>query len=377
MSSKNLLYLMVAVSVIFLIMAIIASIVFAGFNFFSNIPMEALDIDVTSCKVTFLSTACRHGPWLLHVLTLTSIAIVIALTILPAVTHSCLGSMSRTHACVNMYDDCVENQFRNCRYYFSANCVGENLPHSADQSSNFEECKDPVFASRFSGRLDARLVYPTPCSRCWALHADCGNAQITQLRLTKDKESSEFVYDTTRFDFSPAVPNSDLTMGRNIYCHCVAGRDKVGTATENAASLNFDVNRLTKNNTDCAALTGVSVCPTTPSGVVGTPAADPAADFWSPAWSDAVAGTEAAQLCSWGSSTVKAFFYEDTDCGQAGSTLNRYVFIVSYTTVTLMALFVIAGLSVRYTVQPETWSYSPQQKDEAWYWRVLRHVGPG
>jgi hypothetical protein len=40
-------------------------------------------------------------------------------------------------------------------------------------------------------------------------------------------------------------------------------------------------------------------------------------------------------------------------------------------------ILIIVGLSIRNTVQAETWSYSPQDPHEAWYWKVLRAIGPG
>ena len=375
--SELLLYLMLALSVSFIVSMVVSAIVFSGFNFFSNIPMESLDIDVTSCKVSFLGAACKHGPWIQKVLTIFITALVLTLTILPAATSYCLGSLTRTHACVNMYDDCFYNQFRNCRYYFSDNCVGEDLPHSASQADYFAQCKNPAFASRFSGRYDVRLVFPTACSRCWALDSDCKAPAINSLRFTTNKTSIEFVYDPIRFDFSPVVPETDLIMGPNIYCKCVQGADRIGTSTGNALSLNFDPQRLTRNDTDCSGVSASSACPATLTGYASNPPFNENATYFSEYWVDSAAGTNSTQMCSWAPQTEPAFYYETEECGQAGSSLNRYVFIVSYITVTLTVLLILVGLTVQYTVQPETWSYSPLRKDERWYWRLLRHLGPG
>jgi hypothetical protein len=372
-----LLYMMLALAVCFIVSMAVCAVVFSGFNFFSNIPMESLDIDVTSCKVTFLGAACKHGPWVQKVLTISILGLVITLTLLPVVTSYCQGSLTSTHSCINMYDDCFYNQFRNCRYYFSSNCVGTNLPHASSQSTNFENCKNPDFAKRFSGRYDVRLVFPTPCSRCWALDSDCKGAAENSLRFTDNKTSVEFVYDTSRFTSSPVVPASDLVLGREIYCNCVIGVDKVGTTTGNALSLNFDPQRLTRNNTDCTGLLAASACPATLTGFASNPPFDANATYMSEFWQDTAAGTNNSQMCWWAPQTEPAFFYDSEECSQAGSTLNRYVFIVSYITVTLTVLLLLIGLSVQYTVQPETWSYTPQRRDERWYWRLLRHLGPG
>jgi len=368
---------MLVLAVSFIVSMVVSAIVFSGFNFFSNIPMESLDIDVTSCKVSFLGAACKHGPWIQKVLTIIITTLVLVLTILPVATSYCLGSLTRTHACVNMYDDCFYNQFRNCRYYYSDHCVGTDLPHSVSQNANFENCKNPEFANRFSGRYDARLVFPTACSRCWALDSDCKAPAINSLRFTTNKTSVEFVYDPARFEYSPAVPASDLIMGPSIYCKCVQGVDRIGTEAANVLALNFDPQRLRRDNTDCSTLLGNSACPATLTGYATKPPMDPNATYMSEHWVDSVAGTNATQMCSWAPQTEPGFFYETEECQQAGSTLNRYVFIVSYVTVTLTVLLILIGLTVQYTVQPETWSYSPQRKDERWYWRLLRHLGPG
>jgi hypothetical protein len=356
---------------------IVCAVVFSGFNFFSNIPMESLDINVTSCKVTMLGTACKHGPWIQKILTLVIAALVLTLTLLPAIKSSCLGSMTRTHSCVRMYDDCAYNQFRNCRYYFSDNCVGTGLPHSSSQASLFKECKNPDFASRFSGRYDARLVFPTPCTRCWALDSDCKGPATNSIRFTSNTSSVEFVYDSSRFSISPVVPAEDLVLGSEIFCKCVEGVDKVGTATGSSLSLNFDPQRLTRNKTDCTGLVAASACPATLTGVASYPPYNENATYMSEHWSDSVAGTNSSQMCDWAPQDISAFFYDAKECSQGGSALNRFVFVVSYVSVTLTILLLLAGLSVQYTAQPETWSYTPHRRDEPWYWRLLRHVGPG
>lgn len=373
-----LLNLMLSCAVIFLVLSIMCQIVASGFKFFSNLPMEFLDVDAVSCKVSFLGTACKYGPWAVRLLTVVTIALVITLTVLPASSNLCLGTMKSTHQCVNMYDDCEYYKFLNCRYYYSDHCVGPNLPHSASQASNFAQCRDPAFSSSFSGRMDMRLVHPTPCSRCWALHADCKDAAVNMARLTRNISSPEFVYYTSKYSESPALSASESTLGNFIYCRCMQGLDMVGSSTENARILYFDPTRLTNNDTSsCSNYNATSACD--PFNPVPAPALTytPGANWWSENWADTVAGTIASQECSWGSQDIAAFFYESTECDQAGSQLNRYVFILSYVSVTLIALLILAGLSVRYSVQPETWSYSPQLKDEPWYWIALRQFGPG
>ena len=374
--SKTLLSLMLALSIFFIISGVICSIVFSGFKFFSNIPMESLDVDATSCKVSVLGTACRYGPWAVRALTVIILSLVVALTALPVAGNYCLGTVEKTHACVHMYDDCGLNQFKNCRFYYSSNCVGTGLPHAGVQTSLFEQCKDPSFASKFSGRIDARLVYPTVCTRCWALHSDCKNPATNRMRLTTDKTSDEFVYESTRAE-SPAISVDDLEIGRDLYCRCVEGIDKVGTATGDEKSLFFDPIKLTRNNTDCTSIVATSACPAQLASAVVNPPFDANASIWSEFWSDSAVGTNSTQECSWGPKGTSAYFYESTECDQGGSTVNRYVFIVGYVTITLIVLMIVAGFSVRFTVQPETWSYSPQQKNEPWYWRVLRQLGPG
>jgi hypothetical protein len=157
------------------------------------------------------------------------------------------------------------------------------------------------------------------------------------------------------------------------------GLDATGSPTENQRILYFDPARLLNNATSvsCASFNTSSACD--PFNPVPAPVDTytPGADWWSEKWDDAIAGTTAVQECSWGPKNSPEFFYEASECDQAGSRLNRYVFILSYVSVTLIALLILAGLSVRYTVQAETWSYSPQLKDEPWYWSLLRQFGPG
>jgi len=54
----TLLYLMLSCAILFLVSALVCQIVASGFKFFSNLPMESLDVDLVSCKVSFLGTAC-------------------------------------------------------------------------------------------------------------------------------------------------------------------------------------------------------------------------------------------------------------------------------------------------------------------------------
>ena len=372
-----LLNLMMTLAIFFLVASAVCSVVFSGFKFFSNIPMESLDVDATSCKVTVLGTACRYGPWAIRALTLVIISLVVTLTILPSATHLCQGTFQRTHQCLNMYDDCAANQFKNCRYYYSKNCAGTGLPHASVDSSSFEKCKDPDFAYRFSGRMDVRLVFPTTCTRCWALHSDCKNAPVNRMRLTNDKTSSEFVFSTAKSSLSPAISTLDTELAEEIYCRCVQGLDKLGTSTGSQTSLLWDTGKLSPRSSNCTTFSSTSSCPVEIAGEVGAATYNANATVWSEYWDDAVAGTTATQSCSWGPTSQLSYFYDSQECSQTGSTLNRYVFIVSYVTVTLVGLVVLAGFSVRFTVQPETWSYSPQQKDEPWYWKLLRGIGPG
>lgn len=373
---KILLYLMIALSISFSASMVVSVVVFSGFNFFSNIPMEALDIGVTSCKVTFLGAACRHGPWIQKLITLVSIGIVLTLVLLPSMNSLCLGSITKTHKCVHGYDDCADNAFRNCRYYFSDHCVGTGLPHATSQSSLFESCKNHDFAARFSGRYDVRLVFPTVCSRCWALDADCKVLAVNSLRFTANQSSTEFVYDKSKFSVSPVVPDDDLMMGRQIYCRCVQGIDNVNTTTGNILSLNFDPQRLTRGDTDCSSGVDDTTCPESLIGVREPDAFEAGASYWSTHWTDEVAGTSPTQDCAWGSEHV-VFAYMAEECGQPGSFINRYVFVSSYVTTTLIVLLIVIGITVQTTIQSETWSYSPQRKDEPWYWRIIRFVGPG
>jgi hypothetical protein len=368
---------MLALAIAFLVSMVVCALVFSGFNFFSNIPMESLDMNVTSCKVTMFGAACKHGPWVQKVLNLIIVGLVIALTLLPAVDSLCLGAMERTHSCLHMYDDCSLNQFRNCRYYFSDNCVGTGLPHSTSQKSLFTKCKDPDFADRFSGRWDVRVVFPTACSRCWALDSDCKGPATNSIRMTNNKTSPEFVYDPTRFSESPAVPSEDLVLGQEIYCNCVEGIDRVGTSTGDAASLNFDPVRLTRNKTQCSGYVSAGACPASLTATAAKPPLDANATYWSEYWSDSVVGATAKQTCDWAPQEYPGYFYEALECNQGGSVLNRFVFVSSYVTITLSVLLILVGLGVQKTVQSETWSYTPHRRNEPWYWRILRHVGPG
>lgn len=381
---QTILILMLTCSILFLIASITSQVVASGFKFFSNLPMESLDVDALSYKVSFLGAACKYGPWAARTLTVITITFAITLTILPTASNMCLGTMKSTHQCVNMYDDCVYYKILNCRYYYSDNCVGTYLPHASSQSSNFLQCRDPSFASTFSGRMDIRLVHPTPCSRCWALHFDCKDAAINNARLTKDTSSAEFVYYTSKYTESPAISSTQSTLGSFIYCQCMEGLDKVGTSTENQKILYFDPSRLVSNSSlssnsssFCANYNSTSACDLSSPIAAPSQSYSADADWWSENWDDTVAGTTASQQCSWGPTDDSLFYYESTECDQAGSELNRYVFIVSYVTITFTALLLLAGVSVRYTVQPETWSYSPQLKDEPWYWILLRQLGPG
>lgn len=364
---ETLVMLMLATGIFFIIAMIMSCLVFSGYNFFSNIPMEALDVGATSCKVSFLSSMCRFGPWLVRGMTLVNMSLILSLVLLTALGNVCFGIIDKTHTCGRMYDDCVKLQFENCRYYYSDNCVGPGLPHDAAQAANFKQCKDTDFAAKFSGRFDARLVYPTVCSRCWALDFDCKDPHINRMRFTNNVTAEEFVFVNTS-SVSPAITQFD-TLGRAIQCRCVEGID-LGLET-------FDSVKLTNNHTDCTHFVNTThVCPTTLETGIGAAPVDVNATYWSFEWTDAVVNATPSQECSWAPDTP-AFYYDLNECEHQGSSLIRFVFILGYTTLLLVAIFIVAGLAVRYSVQSETWSYSPHPPNEAWYWKALRLLGPG
>ncbi len=392
---KLLVQLMIVTAVFFLIGMVVSWIVFSGFKFFSNIPMESLNVEATSCKVTFLGTMCRHGPWLSRSLTVINIGLVITLVCLPTVGSMCAGSISLTHSCISVFDDCAEQQFNNCRYYYSSNCVGAYLPHGDATSieSSFQQCKNPEFAAKFSGRFDARIVLPSVCARCWTLHSDCLDVDINRVRFVNDPTDSSFVYVNTASVAPVITPGSDLA--EVVYCNCLQNLDAAKTAVVdlfNATALTGkssveDLKNLVCTSTEVNGTTLVSItnaltqttCPATTLSQSVPPAipVDESANIFSPNFQDAVFDKVPAQECDWASDTETAYFFDTTECSQAGSTLNRYVFVTSYVTVTLMGLLLIAGMSVRHSVRPETWSYSPQNPHEPWYWKALRAIGPG
>ena len=377
-----LLYLMLIEAIVFLISMVMCLMIYLGFKFFSNIPMESLDIDATSCKVSFLGTMSRHGPWLSRFLTVINLALVVAIFCVPLVGNVCYGSIGTTSACVSMFDDCFANQYANCRYYYSENCVGPNLPHQslANVQSNVAKCKDPAFATRFSGRMDARNVYPTVCTRCWALHSDCKDPDINRMWLTEDKNSAEYVY-TSNYHESPAVFNTDPDLIRDLYCRCIEGNDKLGSDTEDKRIAYFDTAKLLSlSPTNCTGVINSTsaVCPTTlKQPFIPPPVANGTVDVYSLEWSSYVFNATQEQGCWWGPQSEPAFFYAESQCTQTGSALYRYIFIASYIILTIIVLLIIVGFSIRNTVQAESWSYAPQDPQEAWYWKGLRAIGPG
>jgi hypothetical protein len=371
--------LMIVTAVFFLLGMIVSWLVSSGFKFFSNIPMEALNIEGTSCKVTFLGTMCRYGPWLGRTLTVVNLGLVLALVCLPTVGNICAGSIALTHSCLNMFDDCAEQQFLNCRYYYSSNCVGAYLPHpeSSNVKSEFEKCKNPDFAKKFSGRFDARIVFPSPCTRCWALHSDCLDVETNRVRFGNNQTTDEFVYKNSAAVAPVVAPASDLA--NVMYCNCIQQLDAV-----NANVDIFNITRLVGNETVCPVVgnyTNRLTLTTCPSDLLQPipPAVtvDESANIFSPQFTDAVLGLSLTQECGWAPDNIPSYFYDSDQCSQAGSALSRFVFVTSYVTVTLMGLLLIAGISVRHTVRPETWSYSPQNPNEAWFWKALRSIGPG
>jgi len=383
-----LVYIMLVEGIVFLLSAVICLLIYMSFKFFSNIPMESFENVTTSCKVSFYGAMARHGPWLSRFLTVINLALVLALVLMTLVGRYCYGAVSETASCASMYDDCFSIQYANCRYYYSSNCMGDNLPHTtanlASVRSYMQECKNPVFSSKFSGRIDARLVYPTVCTRCWALHADCYDPQVNRMAMTNDKSSSSFVYKTEKFHVSPAVDTSNDDLVRNLYCRCLMGSDMLGSATadpridyfNSTLLLGVDRNASTWN---CPSVynSTPSACPATLTVPFEAPGIDANATVYSPNWSGYVFNTTATQECIWGPSDVASFYYDSAECIQNGSSIYRYIFITSYVMLTILGILIIIGVSLRNTVQPETWSYSPQDPHEAWYWRILRSIGPG
>jgi hypothetical protein len=107
------------------------------------------------------------------------------------------------------------------------------------------------------------------------------------------------------------------------------------------------------------------------------PPVDLNATIYSVDWSAHVLNATITQECPWGENGISQFFFGSVECVQNGSNIYRYIFITSYVMLTVLGLLIIVGFTLRNNVQAETWSYSPQDPNEAWYWRILRGIGPG
>ncbi|KAF4740208.1 hypothetical protein FOZ62_030521 [Perkinsus olseni] len=267
-----------------------------GFKFFSNLPVAELDLDQMTWRVGFLGGLCKHGPWIARFVLVVAGSLVVGLLIR-------VGLL--------------------LLYYFSEHCQGPGLPHQADMEAHLRECNSPAYKSMFSGRFD--------------------DTDVNRIRVVYDSSNVNFLYKaSSQFEQTCPYYGIDIPgqkMFRDVYCRCLY----VGESTTNEAALKRINNRIDRLNVpkiqgsaasvlpcddDIASITVESCIPSNYRGqqplsllVKAKNPDDPYEAFRT----NASFGYATKQFCSWGSSNDPTLFFDEPECSQIGSYINRYI----------------------------------------------------
>ncbi|KAF4743693.1 hypothetical protein FOZ63_009176, partial [Perkinsus olseni] len=236
--------------------------------------------------------------------------------------------------------------------------------------------------SMFSGRFDVRVVYPTRCQRCWVLHHDCMDTDVNRIRVVHDSSNVNFLYKaSSQFEQTCPYYGIDIPgqkMFRDVYCRCLY----VGESTTNEAALKRINNRIDRLNVpkiqgsaasvlpcddDIASTTVESCIPSNYRGqqplsllVKAKNPDDPYEAFRT----NASFGYATKQFCSWGSSNDPTLFFDEPECSQIGSYINRYIYLFCLLMSILTFMLIGIGAMLRYAVPTETWCYNPHTEQE-------------
>ncbi|KAF4673685.1 hypothetical protein FOL46_006666 [Perkinsus olseni] len=345
-----------------------------GFKFFSNLPVAELDLDQMTWRVGFLGGLCKHGPWIARFVLVVAGSLVVGLLIRMAPARECFGVTARTHNCINFQDDSAITPSLS-RYYFSEHCQGPGLPHQADMEAHLRECNSPAYKSMFSGRFD--------------------DTDVNRIRVVYDSSNVNFLYKaSSQFEQTCPYYGIDIPgqkMFRDVYCRCLY----VGESTTNEAALKRINNRIDRLNVPKIQGSAVSVLPcdddiatTTvesciPSNYRGqqplsllVKAKNPD-DPYEAFRTNASFGYATKQFCAWGSSNDPTLFFDEPECSQIGSYINRYIYLFCLLMSILTFMLIGIGAMLRYAVPTETWCYNPHVDNENYLWKILRTIGPG
>jgi hypothetical protein len=399
---KFLVIVMIFLAVFFLISMVMATFASMGYSFFSNLHEDSLDDGSDAdCRIACLGFISKMGPRMLRYSTITSFLLLVTVVLSTETANLCKGDINYTSNCINFYDDCAYNQIKNCLYYYSSNCQATDgsLPHTTDPgfASNTEQCTDPDVFKRFSGRMDMRLVFSgdpddANCKICWALHYDCLDADTDYAKMIQISGSTDsLIYDSTDgllaiyTGLSGVVPYmGDIASTRrkalasSLYCKC---KNTSSTCSDSAKTVNSSTcaYSIASPSTYSTAFTKSSLS-SNAYKTFDSPYSDVDSYilvrnyeiFHSSSLSDPTLSG-----CGWAASTYTNYKFEENECTQSGSLVNRIGFLVSILMMLLTVLVIGIGGLIRKNFQQETWSYDPPANDENACFKIIRWTGPG
>ncbi len=82
------------------------------------------------------------------------------------------------------------------------------------------------------------------------------------------------------------------------------------------------------------------------------------------------------QACGFAPSTPDGYWYEESQCSQAGSYLYRFGLLYVYLAGCFWGLLTVLGQVVRVFSKPEPWLFNPKRPEEFIVWKLLRYCAP-
>ena len=373
--ARALAILMMVVAALYIVVTLCCLFLWLSYSFFSNLPSEAITTDNSDWKVSCLGALAKQGPRMMRMANILAFVFMLVILLLTSAFRVCKGDLSLTHNCVQLYDDCAFNQIKNCHFYFSSNCAGTDMPFT-DTTTSFTsqrtKCLSYELFSRFSGRFDARALHASSCSACWALHYDCLDTDISHMRAvskTDTPEATDFTAQS-QYKYAPYYGSSSGTTTQQAMLITIANKCTLSTVD-------------TSNIGTTPTLQGTACLWSSNSAqsAFNSFATQDQANYhngWLQYRTDAAFDlTAPANTCSWITDPASYELFEESECRQSGSYINRIAFLSAFVMLFCGGLVIAIGAIIRGFVPIETWCYNPVPADENVCYRVVRASGPG
>ncbi|CAK9061538.1 unnamed protein product [Durusdinium trenchii] len=339
---------------------------------FTHLPAEKLQFDKKNASrlMMLFGGICKQGPWLTRLLHFVQ-GILLFGSWLMMILGYCQGNLAYTSACTAYSEGCAYNKARNCQYYYT---------YCKPDATLLLGCYTQAGRAAFSGRMDIRVLSGVHCVACGILEADAANVMGTDefYLLDDDSRGTDAWVCNEQLDgcFHTTAWSSIKCGVSTTGGSCEASLGGVVTAaylSDTLASIacarRLDERRLNETADETAGDDDAA-----DAADDGDDAAD--GDAGDDGDSDTATSTVTSQQCSWGNPSIEDYFFESSQCTQAGSLVYRLSMLYIYFAGCSYAVFTIFGQIVRLLLNPEPWFFNPVTADENCIFKFLRKVAP-